>query len=80
VRRLTPLSAQDCVPNLPTDEQMAEMEMFESSLMVITDQEDEVLFNCDEDVRLLTLAQLAASRPAHSLAALPGGVCGDDVL
>lgn len=63
--------AQDCVPNLPTDEQMAEMEMFESSLMVITDQEDNVLFNCEEDVRRLRLHSSQPRAPGLTASSLP---------
>jgi hypothetical protein len=81
-RRLTRFSArapQKCVPNLPSDKEMEENDMFESSLLVVTDQEEDVPFNCDEDVR----GPLSARRlrSAHvSTARAAGGVRGDDLF
>ena len=63
-RRLTRFSArasQKCVPYLPTDKEMEEKDMFESSLLVVTDQEEDVPFNCDEDVRLRARAAPAGA-------------------
>ena len=65
LRRLTRFSArasQKCVPYLPTDKEMEEKDMFESSLLVVTDQEEDVPFNCEEDVRWGACAAPAAQR------------------
>ena len=81
-RRLTRFSArapQKCVPNLPSDKDMEDNDMFESSLLVVTDQEEDVPFNCDEDVRRPLAARRL--RSAHATTArAAGGVCGDDLF